>query len=437
MNAENIIINADKSINIEAKFISENKANNADNATNSTNQSKGDSRKNSFESYNNINININNDNQENLSSANKKLSELNINGQKSEKPNSKGSSENSSHKSSYSEAGGTSQLNPSQIINTLQLKIQILANAVKDERSKNSDLENQVKNLKTTSAHYEKILIEKEDMIVLLTREKYEFQTKYEKEKQMNENLSVNNSFTNFIGNIFNRRESQSDNNGTNDSEFRKLLKENVDLAHDYELLKKRYEETTQDFSRCKTEYQNIINSQIEKIKRLDNILQERNLSLDEAQKKLQIMFETHKKYDVEKTKYESSLNELKKDNKLREEKIIELLHKLEDKENLIHSYRESLQRHEIESAELAKKLAELKNAIIESNLVITSFSGERVGLFFNDNIELTFGRTEDNEYVMIIKGKNGEEYIDLEDIDHIRLSEKRPDGVDICYIVI
>ena len=77
-----------------------------------------------------------------------------------------------------------------------------------------------------------------------------------------------------------------------------------------------------------------------------------------------------------------------------------------------------------------------LKNDIIENNLVITNFQGEKIGTFFNDNIELIFGRTEENEYVMIIKEKSVEEYVNLEDIEYIKMSEKFDDALDICYVV-
>lgn len=352
------------------------------------------------------------------------------------------SSNNISNSSSNSNNITNNNINyTNQIISSLKLKIQILANALKDERAKAAESDSLNKNLKTSIEHYEKLLNEKEYMIVNLTKEKYELHTKYDKEKQIYESSnsasSQNLSFSNLLGNIFNRRESSVETNTQNDLEFKKLLNENIDLSHENDLLKKRVDDLTEDFNKCKAEYQNIINSQIEKIKRLESLISEKNFSLDEMQKKLQIMFDNHKKYDVEKTKFESSLNELTKDKKLREEKIIELLLKLEDKENLISSYKESLQRHEIESAELARKLAELKNAIIESSLVITHFQGEKIGTFFNDSVELVFGRTEENEYVMIIKEKGSEEYVDLEDIEYVKISEKHENALDICYVVI
>jgi hypothetical protein len=47
------------------------------------------------------------------------------------------------------------------------------------------------------------------------------------------------------------------------------------------------------------------------------------------------------------------------------------------------------LRRQAKESAELANKLAELKNAIIDNNMVVHNFKGERIGTFFNTSIEV------------------------------------------------
>jgi hypothetical protein len=120
----------------------------------------------------------------------------------------------------------------------------------------------------------------------------------------------------------------------------------------------------------------------------------------------------------------------------MREEKIMELLLKLEDKENIILTYKDNLRRHEVESAELARKLAELKNAIIEANIVIQTFRGEKVGSVFNSDLEITFGRTDDDEYVMTLKEDGENVYINVEDVEYLKPSEKFLDMVDICYQV-
>ena len=47
------------------------------------------------------------------------------------------------------------------------------------------------------------------------------------------------------------------------------------------------------------------------------------------------------------------------------------------------------MKRQATESAELANKLAELKNAIIDGNMVIHNFKGEKLGTFFNTSIDV------------------------------------------------
>jgi hypothetical protein len=190
------------------------------------------------------------------------------------------------------------------------------------------------------------------------------------------------------------------------------------------------------EFESIKMEYQNLINLQMEKIRKHEHTILEKNKAIDENAKKLEIMFNNYKKFDIERTKFESTINELLQEKKMRDDKIVELLLNLEDKEKVILNYKENLSRHEIESSEMARKLAELKNAIIESNMVIQTFRCEKVGNFFNDNIDITFGRTDENEYVMIVKEDNYEEFVNVEDIDHMKTNDKFKDMIDVCYMV-
>ena len=87
----------------------------------------------------------------------------------------------------------------------------------------------------------------------------------------------------------------------------------------------------------------------------------------------------------------------------------------------MIEFYEESLKRQANESAQLANKLAEIKNAILDDNIVVQIFKGENLGIFFNSKIE----------------EKNKLEYISVEDIDYFRQNEKYETGVDLCYFVI
>jgi hypothetical protein len=267
-------------------------------------------------------------------------------------------------------------------IKDLQIKIQVLKNGIIEERNKKSEIEKDMTKLRVIIENYEKLINEKENIIVTLSKEKYELHSKLEIEKSKSDSSS---NFTNILGGIFQRRESLS---GFDD---KKLISENKEIQFQNELFKKKLEDQTEDFENCKVEYQNLLNIQMAKIKMLESTILEKNKNIDENNKKLEIMFDNYKKYDIEKTKYESEINELSINNKLKEEKIIELLLKLEEKENVLITYKESLMRHEIESSELARKLAELKNAIIESNLVIHKFRGEKLGAIYNTPIEVIF----------------------------------------------
>ena len=318
-------------------------------------------------------------------------------------------------------------------IKDLMMKIQVLRTGVIDERNKNSEIEREMSKLKTHVKDLENNLTDKENIIVSLSKEKYELVSKLDIEKQKIESNSGSNQFTNYISGIFQKRDSQS---FINESEFKKLQNENKDYQIENAILKKKIEDQSLDFEKCKIEYQNLINLQLDKIKKLDHIVMDKNKGIDENNKKLEIMFENYKKFDIEKTKYESQIADYLKENKLREDKIVELLLKLEDKEHIIESYKESLSRHEVESSELARKLAELKNAIIETNMVIQSFKCEKIGAIFNTDIEITFGRTDDDEYVMILKEDDLQEYINVEDIEFMRTNDKFMDMIDLCYLV-
>ena len=56
--------------------------------------------------------------------------------------------------------------------------------------------------------------------------------------------------------------------------------------------------------------------------------------------------------------------------------------------------------------------------------------------MIFNDNIEIIFASTDHNEYVLIIKDKNGEEFVNIEDIEYVKISEKYQNSLEFCYKV-
>ena len=339
-------------------------------------------------------------------------------------------------------------------IKDLLTKIQILKQGVLSEREKNTEQQKEILKLKSVIEDYESEMHKKDDTINMILREKYELKSNLELEKLQNEafiknNLTDRESFSNLLTgmltgsktmNLETRKSSNqtscSDDEEIDITSFKQLKNENNKILIENLNLKKRIEDQTKDFEKIKEEYQNLISLQLNKLKQIDSALQEKTKSNDEINKKLNQMYESFKKNEVEKTKYENKISELAKENKIREEKIVELINKLDQKENILNDYNFKFLRHQSESAALAMKLAELKNAILENNIVIQSYPCERICTFFNDKIELIFGRTNDNEYVMTIKENDSKTFVNIEDIEYFNSNENNPSIVDVCYLV-
>jgi chromosome segregation ATPase len=270
----------------------------------------------------------------------------------------------------------------------LQMKIKVLKQGVLEERNKKSDLEKDIAKLKIRIYEYEKKITEQDNIICTLSKEKYELHSKLEIEKTKVDNSSsstnVGDNIMNLIGGIFQTRKDSS--GDSSDKEVKKLQNENLDLEKQIENLHEKLKDQSEDFERCKGEYQNLLALQMERLKKVEVELQGKNIIIQDNAKKLESLYETYKKLDIEKTRYESRLNEYIDSDRLKNEKIIELLTRLVDQETVITAYKENLSRHEEESAGLARKLAELKNAIIEQNMIIQYFKGEKVS--HSDDIE-------------------------------------------------
>jgi chromosome segregation ATPase len=320
-------------------------------------------------------------------------------------------------------------------IKELVAKIQVLSNAIIEERNKSSNFEKELNRIRKQKTECEETINQKENMIINLSKEKYDLQSKLDMEKKKFVENHTGNNFSNLLSGIFTNKKEAI--NITIENEMKSLFNENEDLKMENEILRNKIEEHSLDFENCKIEYQKLINLQLEKLRKVEAVVSEKNKNVEDLNKKFEMMCESYKRLDIEKTKYESESKNTKEELKIREEKIVELLLKLEDKEKVVNGYQESIMRHEKESAELARKLAELKNAILEGNMVIQSFKCEKVGTIFNSTIQITFGRTDDDEYVMIIKEDDKDEYVNVEDIEYLKSNGKSIDIVEICYLVI
>jgi hypothetical protein len=132
-------------------------------------------------------------------------------------------------------------------IKDLMMKIGVLRNGILDERNKNTELEKELSKLKSSSKEMEIVMDKKENIIITLSKEKYELQSKLDIEKSKSESGSSGNQFTNLISGIFQKRDSNS---GLNDGEIKKLQNENKDLLLENHILKTKIEDQSLDFEK-------------------------------------------------------------------------------------------------------------------------------------------------------------------------------------------
>jgi len=198
--------------------------------------------------------------------------------------------------------------------------------------------------------------------------------------------------------------------------------------------MQKKFDEKSEDFEQCKEQFQILINFQLEKIKRLDATVAEKNNLYEETNKKLNSMYDNWKAVDVERVKTENKYFDLLKELKSKDDKLTSYELVISDKSKKIEFYEDTLKRQAKESAELANKLAELKNAIIDDNMMIHNFKGEKLGTFFNTTVELKFEKADENMFALVIQSGDDKECINVEDIDYFKKSDKYETAIELCF---
>ncbi len=148
------------------------------------------------------------------------------------------------------------------------------------------------------------------------------------------------------------------------DQEYQKITEELVQLKHEKNTLKKNLDKKKEDFDKLKEQYQALMKTQTEQINKFEDEISDRTIQRDEYSNKYNQTMDKLKKLEIDKPRWEIRMSELGKENKELQIKVENLENLSEDKSKVIEVYQENLMRHEDESAGLARKLAELKNAV-------------------------------------------------------------------------
>ncbi len=145
-----------------------------------------------------------------------------------------------------------------------------------------------------------------------------------------------------------------------------------------------------------------------EKINNNSNITKEEIENLKKEKNHFEILFkQTENEKKELKNKYEESLNNIKN---LEEEK----------KNNL-----EKIHQQEINGIKLAQKLTEYKNLLIELNTKIQIFHVQRINTFTKSEMDITFGKDKNNNFVMKIDDGNSASLVNIEDIESVKQLDK------------
>lgn len=299
-------------------------------------------------------------------------------------------------------------------IKDLLIKLQILRNGLIDERKKNKNYLDKIKDL-------EAILQRKDNEIVELTKKKFDLEANllFEKSKKpqikQNKKKNIDESQVNKYEEII------------NEQGFR-LRNLNSQLQDEREA-----------FDQQKIQFQTLITLQNQKFddlqKKYDKVNKE-NIELSKNQENVNLML---KKFEEEKKEYLEKFERYQNDKIEVQNKNVEYQEQLDKLRKERFDSKKEIEELKKKNDDMAIKLNEMKILLVNKKLTKKSFKVEMIGKG-KKLIEIVFQRNAmmDN-YEMIIKGKNkneSEEHINLLDIINFQNNDKDKNRVDIKYIV-
>lgn len=195
--------------------------------------------------------------------------------------------------------------------------------------------------------------------------------------------------------------------------------------------------ESNKNIVKVKEQFQLLITNQLQKIKSLENEL---NTSKDELIKYTQstlAVMNQNKSYEVRLNNAENLIKQLQGELTACQETIKKFHLITEEKESNISNLNDNIKKFENENLILAKKLAELKSAIMEENVRTHVFSGKKKELFSSANFTLTFYKSEEGFFLVNYQEDNGknQEIMELDDIDNIKVNNSNENSLDFVFI--
>ena len=132
------------------------------------------------------------------------------------------------------------------------------------------------------------------------------------------------------------------------------------------------------------------------------------------------------KSYEIKASNAEYTIKHLESELSACRETIKNFQLEIQDKTLMVLSLQESMNKHVVENVALAKKLAELKNAILNENISNKFiFTGKKKEKLLSWTFSLSFTKTNDGFFVVVFKDEKGksQEIIYLDNIEELKPS--------------
>lgn len=288
----------------------------------------------------------------------------------------------------------------------LLIKLQILTNGLVEERKKSKNYLDKIK-------HLEKMLQQKDNEVIDLTKQKFELQAQltFERskkpvkqnnklsEKEINQYEEIINEQGHKLREYSEKMENEKSNFDEQKSGFQNLLKNQAD-----------------QISELNKKYQNAINENKQLMIRHEEI----NKEIEQFKKEKKVYEENFVLYQNDKVKVQS--------------KNVELSNQLDKLRNEKYEKDKEIEELKKKNEDLSAQLIQMKTIIINKKLTTKTFKVELIKP--KKVIEITFQKNMDN-YEMVIKGKNkADEHINILDISIFEINKKDNNKVDIEYMV-
>lgn len=268
---------------------------------------------------------------------------------------------------------------------------------------------------------------------------------KFQNESSISSPRSSNSAFK------FKQNEGEGDEYNDNQLDKNQYLlekKKDQQLINTYEMMihqlnvenrnnKQLLAEANKNIIKIKEEFQMLVGTQVEKIKQLEKDLKTSREDLVQYTRSTQSIIDQNKTYEIRNINNDNMIKSLQSELSACKETITKFQILIQDKELVICSLQDNLKRHESENTVLAKKLAELKNAILEENIRTQIFTGKKKEMFTSPSFNLTFMKNDEGFLVVIYEEEDGGKYecISIDDIDNLKVLNDNDNTLEFTFM--